>query len=135
MTKFFAAIILSSLFLSCTDTKKQEKELLDQVIAVHDKVMAKESQMMENKMQLDTMLKKASVPEEKQSIAVTSASLEQTDNAMEDWMHKFDAENKGKSHEAVMAYLSDQKKQIDSIAKQFDAAIAASDNFIKVHKR
>ena len=109
--------MLSLALFSCTDPKKQEKDLMDQVIGVHDKVMAKESQLMKNKMQLDTMLKASIVPAAKTSINSMVQSLDHTDANMEDWMHKFDAENKGKSHEEIMTYLTDQKKQIDNINK------------------
>ena len=127
--------MLSLALFSCTDPKKQEKDLMDQVIGVHDKVMAKESQLMKNKMQLDTMLKASIVPAAKTSINNMVQSLDHTDASMEDWMHKFDAENKGKSHDEIMTYLTDQKKQIDRIEKQFDTAVAASDTYIKSHKR
>jgi chromosome condensin MukBEF ATPase and DNA-binding subunit MukB len=57
--------------------------------------------------------------------------LDNTNTKMEDWMHKFDAENKGKSHEQIMTYLADQKKQIKDIDKQFDSAIAATNTYKK----
>lgn len=135
MKNILTALLLSCLIWSCTDPKKQEKELLDKVIAVHDKVMAKESQLMKNKMQLDTMLKAVVVPDAKQSMTNMIRSLDSTDANMEDWMHKFDAENKGKSHEEIMTYLTDQQLKIDTIAKHFDAAITASDTYIKSQKK
>lgn len=136
MKKLFAATALVMLFFSCADTKKQEQTLLNEVIAIHDSVMAKDEQVMKAKIDLDTLLKKniLSAPD-----TVTAAKLitllDSSDAKMEDWMHKFDAENKGKSHSEIMTYLEEQKKQIKAIDKNFDAAITATNNYKKTLKK
>ena len=57
MRKYIFAILSAVTLLGCADTKKQEKLLLDSVIAVHDKVMASDEQLMKNKMILDSLIK------------------------------------------------------------------------------
>jgi len=124
-------MLIGFVLFSCTDTKKQEETLLNEVIKIHDQVMAKDELVMTNKMQLDTLLKQNISPE------VTAGLTKQLDTAdahMENWMHKFDAENKGKSHDEIMNYLADQKKQIESIDKELNATIASSAKFIKQNK-
>jgi hypothetical protein len=135
MKKIFAAVSLVSVVLfSCTDTKKQEKDLFNEVIKVHDQVMAKEEVLMTNKMQLDTLIKENKKPEINAAATQMVKQLDSVDTRMENWMHNFDAENKGKSHSEIITYLTDQKKQIDAIDKQFNTTIAASSTFIKQNK-
>ncbi|RWY54167.1 hypothetical protein [Mucilaginibacter gilvus] len=131
MKKLLAAAIVSMLFFSCADPQKQEKELLDQVIAKHDSVMAKNEQVERANIQLDTLLKTGVLANNDSTATKLIKGQEEAMEKMEDWMHKFDAENKGKSHDAIMAYLTDQKKQIEAIDKDFDAVITATNNYKK----
>ena len=129
MKKLIAAAVISLLFFSCTDPKKQEKELLDQVIAIHDSVMVKDEQVMKAKIQLDTLVKKDSALNADTAAKGLLKILDKADAKMGDWMNKFDAQNKGKSHEEIMAYLDGQQKQIKAIDKDFDEAISAINNY------
>jgi thioester reductase-like protein len=134
MKKIIAAALLSIALFSCTDTKKQEKDLLNDVIKTHDRVMSKDELIMINKMQLDTLLKETKDTAFKAAAIKLATELETADAKMENWMHNFDAENKNKSHEEIMTYLTDQKKQIESIDKQLSTAITSSNNLIKQSK-
>ncbi|TSD66861.1 hypothetical protein FFF34_005520 [Inquilinus sp. KBS0705] len=134
MKKIFAAAVLSFVLFSCTDTKKQEQDLLNEVIKVHDQVMAKDELVITNKMQLDTLLKQNKAPDVNMVATGLTKQLDTADAHMENWMHKFDAENTGKSHDQVMKYLADQKKQIQDIDKELNEAIASSAKFIKENK-
>lgn len=130
MKKLLIAVLASLILSACTDQKAQEKTILDSVIKVHDKVMGSEERLMDNKMKLDTILKQAD------SAANTSAAalrkqLTMADNAMEDWMHKFDPDYKGKTDEETVAYLNDQKKQIMAIDSLVNTAINESDKYLK----
>lgn len=134
MKKIIAALFLSFIIFSCSDTKKQEKDLFNEVIKVHDRVMSKDQLIMINKMQLDTLIKQNKTPEITAEATQHSKALETADTNMETWMHDFDAENKGKSHEEIMAYLADQKKKIDAIDSSFNVTVAAASKFIKQNK-
>jgi hypothetical protein len=134
MKKLIAATLLSIALFSCTDTKKQETNLLNDVIKTHDRVMSKDELIMINKMQLDTLVKETKDTAFKAAATKLITELEVADTKMEDWMHNFDAENKNKSHEEIMAYLTDQKKQIESIDKQLSTALTSSSNLIKQNK-
>jgi hypothetical protein len=50
---------------------------------------------------------------------------------MEDWMHKFDYEQKGKSDEEVISYMNGQKKLIMAIDSQLNVAVTESSAFLK----
>ena len=134
MKKIFIAAIASLTFIACNDGKKQEKALLDDVIKLHDKVMGNDYQLMRNKMKIDTLLITAPAPQ-KTELTQLSANLVVTETAMENWMQKFDPEQKGKSHEEIVAYLNSQKKQIAIIDSQMNLAINKSSQYISQLKK
>jgi len=130
MKKHLFAAAGIALLLGCTDTKKQEKDLLNQVIAVHDKVMANDEQLMKNKMLLDSLVKNNAANINIDTAKVYLKQVDDADSVMSDWMHKFDAENKGKSHQEIMDYLEGQKKLISKIDTQINVAVAGSTKYI-----
>jgi len=120
MNKLFYIIILISIALSaCNDNKKQEKDLQKQVVDFHEKVMADDEQAMIKKLKLDTVIMQAKLAKADTTDAhKLSAALVAADDAMGNWMHKFEPDYSGKSHDDVMKYLTDQQtkvKQVDSI--------------------
>ena len=126
MKKYILTLITTFALFGCGDTKKQEKLLLDSVIAIHDKVMSSDEQLMKNKMLLDSLIKK----NPNDSARVYLKQVDDADNAMSDWMHKFDAENKGKSHQQIINYLTDQKKRITAIDSLINTAVSSSNNYL-----
>lgn len=133
MKKYIGIVLSLTILLGCADNKRQEKLLLDSVIAVHDKVMANDEHLMKNKMLLDSMVK--NIPDIKDSAKVCLKLVDDADSAMSDWMHKFDVENKGKSHQEIIDYLSNQKKKITAIDSQINSAINESDKYLNQYKK
>ena len=133
MKKFIGIALSFTILLGCADNKKQEKLLLDSVIAVHDKVMASDEHLMKNKMMLDSVIKNILTIND--SAKACLKLVDDADGAMSDWMHKFDVENKGKSHQEIIDYLSDQKKKISAIDSQIDTAISQSDKYLNQDKK
>jgi hypothetical protein len=132
MKKYAAFAFIAAIAMGCADTKKQEKVLLDSVIAAHDKVMANDGHLMNNKMLLDSLVK--SKPSVKDSTTAYLKIVDGADSVMGDWMHKFDMENKGKSHQEIMDYLEDQKKKIQAIDLQINQAVSQSDKYLSQNK-
>ncbi|NHA03036.1 hypothetical protein G7092_04480 [Mucilaginibacter sp. HC2] len=130
MKKISLVILTAVALCSCGDNKKQEKLLLDSVIAIHDKVMGSDEQLMKNKMILDSIIKKAPTTLNLDSAKLYLKIVDDADNAMSDWMHKFDAENKGKSHQEIIDYLTDQKKKIVVIDSQINKAVTISNKYL-----
>jgi len=126
MKKYVLTLTTAFALFGCADTKKQEKLLLDSVIAIHDKVMSSDEQLMKNKMLLDSLIKN----NPNDSTKVYLKQVDDADNAMSDWMHKFDAENKGKSHQQIIDYLTDQKKKITVIDSQINIAVSSSNKYL-----
>jgi len=140
MKRTVIALLISVALFGCTDEKKQEKALLDSIIATHDKVMGKDDQLMKNKMKLDTLLKTkltgvADTAEEKKQLMGLNIQLTQAEDAMENWMQKFDPDQKGKSHQQKMDYLNAQKTQVNGIDSAINAAINASSNYLNSLKK
>jgi hypothetical protein len=115
--------------LGCTDKKAREKALLDEVINVHDKVMGADEQLMKNKMQLDTLIQHGDAGI-KDSAAYYSKLLTTADDAMSNWMHKFNPEQTGKSHDEIMAYLDAQKTQVMAVDSQLTKAVTESTKYL-----
>ncbi len=130
MRKTITGILIGFILLGCTDKKTDEKSALDDVLKIHDKVMGADEQLMKNKMLLDSMVKYNSTANIKDSVYVYLGKVNRADSAMSLWMHNFDAEHTGKSHDETMAYMSDQKKQIMVVDSQLNAAIAQSGKYL-----
>lgn len=136
MKKIFLLALLVVTLNACTDNKAEEKALLNDVIKIHDKVMMADEALMKNKMQLDTISKQVSpIANDNATIKSLSKKLVDADTAMENWMHKFDPDFTGKSHDDIMNYLNQQKKQIVAIDSQIKVAVNESDNYLKNIKR
>ena len=131
-TTIFA--VLAFLVSACTDAKQQQKDALQEVLKIHDEAMAKSEQAIKGKMLLDS-LAKANSNLKNTDINKVVSDLSTADAAMEDWMHQFNADNTGKSHEQIMQYLNDQHKKVADINDRLKSAIEQSEKFISTHKK
>jgi len=118
---------------ACTDTKKQEKDALNEVIKIHDEAMANSEKAMKNKMLLDSLTKTATIDTIKAPAVIKDLST--ADKAMEDWMHQFNADYTGKAHEEIMQYLADQKKKVSQVNNQLNTAVSQSNKFLATNKK
>lgn len=131
MKKCFILILSCSILAGCKDNTKQEKDLLNDILKVHDKVMGNDEALMKNKMHLDSLLKlPAKDTAEKVNIKAIDTKLLAAEEAMETWMQKFQPDMTGKSHEEIMNYYNGQKKQIMSVDSQINAAITESNKYL-----
>jgi hypothetical protein len=126
-----ASLIMLS---ACKDTKKQEKDALNDVIKIHDEAMAKDEQAVKNKMLLDSLLKDKTITDTIKARAAVSA-LTEADRGMEEWMHQFNADYTGKSHEQIIRYLDDQKKQVNQMNQLLAKAVNQSNQVITTYKK
>jgi acetylornithine/succinyldiaminopimelate/putrescine aminotransferase len=117
-----------AILAGCADKKHQEKVLLDSVTNEHEKVMNYEGAMEKQKSILKPML---TDPALKDSAAYYSKLLDDNDNAMMDWMNKFNPDFSGKSHEQIIDYLNAQKKLVAVVDSDYRKALNASAAFIK----
>jgi hypothetical protein len=123
---FLAAVTL----YSCTDRKAEKKAIMEDVMKVHEKVMEVDGQVIANRMKLDTLITQNKIAA-KDSAAMLVKKMSAAEDAMEDWMHKFDYEQKGKADDEVITYMNAQKKLIMAIDSQLNAAVKESDIYLK----
>ncbi|MGI4020862.1 MAG: hypothetical protein ACRYFA_05095 [Janthinobacterium lividum] len=138
-------VVLLLAFSACKDNKKEEDTLEKQVMELHEKVMGQGEMAMQNKMKLDTLiLKKDSIKEvlpaldtsaENKTMRNLSSQIMQADDTMSDWMHNYNPDFKGKSHEEIMQYLEQQKKQVGQINAQYNAVIKTSNQYLLKYKK
>jgi hypothetical protein len=129
MKKISIAALLVVIWMGCTDQKSQKKAILDEVLSVHDKVMGAEGQLVKNKMQLDTLIKKQNLSA-KDTAFILRAKLMAADSVMDTWMHNFDYEQKGKSNDETIAYMKIQKKKIMEVDSQINQAVAEANKYL-----
>lgn len=140
MKKIWLLALACLAVAACSDDKAEEKKLMDGILATHDKVMATEDKAMTNKIQIDSLLKLDKfAPQDsallKADFKTQSANLKAADEAMEDWMHKFDPDYKGKSHADVMEYLNIQNKEINKIDSQLNSSVNLSTKALAKYKQ
>ncbi|WCT14994.1 hypothetical protein [Mucilaginibacter jinjuensis] len=140
MKKVWLAAFACLTVVACNNDKADEKKLMDDILATHDKVMQAEDKAMTNKIVIDSLLKvdkfaPVDAVNQKEEFKTQSAKLSAADEAMENWMHKFDPEYKGKSHDDVMKYLAEQKKQIMHIDSLLNTSITQSTQVLSKYKK
>jgi hypothetical protein len=129
MRKITIILLSALMFAACGNKGDQKKALLDSVLAVHDKVMGAEDQMMKNKHLLDTILQKND-PSSKDTASLLIKKIALADSAMDNWMHNFDYEQKGKPEEETIRYMELQKKAIMAIDSQLNKVVDESNKFL-----
>lgn len=136
MKKILIATFIGLSLSACNNDKKQEESLKDDLLKVHDKVMAHDDQLMKNKMQLDSLIKlPAKDTAEKVNIKAIDLKLTAAEDAMETWMSNFKPDFVGKSHDDIMKYYKDQQKGIMSVDSLMNAAITESSKYLSNIKK
>lgn len=131
MKKLLIVTIIGLTLSACTDAKKQEEDIKSDLLKVHDKVMGSDEALMKNKMQLDSLLMlPAKDTAEKTNMKAIDIKLQASEEAMETWMNNFKPDFVGKSHDDIMKYYSDQKKQIMAVDSQMNVAIKESSAYL-----
>jgi hypothetical protein len=135
MKRFPLLALFALFFCSCADNTQQEKNLLNDILKVHDKIMNQDEILMKNKSRLDSLLK-APVKDtaEKTNIRGIAIRITAAEEAMETWMGKFQPDMTGKSHDEVMKYYGDQKKEVTAIDSQVNLVIKESNQYFTTHK-
>lgn len=132
MKKLSVMLLASMILAACSDNKKQEKELLNNILKIHDKVMGKDEALMKNKMTLDSLLKlPLKDTAEKTNMKAVELKLKAAEEAMEIWMQKFDPDiiNK-KQHDEIVKYFNEQEKSIKSVDSLMNAAVNESFQYL-----
>jgi hypothetical protein len=136
--------LLAITFFGCKP-KGEYKEKRAEVIKYHDAVMADAGNVADKQMRLSDMLKnlaslKAKNPmldtlKERDSILAVQTRLSKADDAMNDWMHKFEPDVTGKSNSDAIAYFEAEKLKIRRIDSLYKQEISFADSYLSKFKK
>lgn len=131
---FIVAFTLS--LYGCNNEKKQQDELYEEVMAIHDEVMPQMSTLMK----IEKNLKAQVELNLNDSLAIDSAKLDllnevsnkvkKANESMMDWMHNFKQVEDGTPHGEVMKYLKEQKESISKVKDEMIAAKKEGEKYI-----
>ncbi len=137
-------ILLTVIVQSCLpgeDYSTIRREVLD----AHDKTMMDAELAVKNGMELDMWadkldsLKKqkiiADTFKERQQINDLRKKLDNVDQQMNEWMHKFDADVDGKSNKEAINYFKYEKKKLQSLDSLYKEALAESNIYLSKFKK
>lgn len=128
--------LLALVLTGCKNAQKDEIAIQKEVLAIHDKVMGDDQKLEDNKMKIDTLIKKAdSLKINKKEATDYSNMLNQTQEQMSDWMGKLDIDNTGKNHDDIMKYWEAQKMAGEHIDSLYTAALSKSDIYLQNIKK
>lgn len=134
-TKILIALLFVMSALSgCKDEKAEEKAGMDAVIKVHDKAMGNSEIAQKYKSQLDSLIKTGTDTAKVKTIIQLRDQVNKADEAMEDWMHKFNPDFTGKSHTEIMDYLKAQQAQVQKVDSLLTVANKAAGTYLSSAK-
>jgi hypothetical protein len=124
MKKVITLISFVVLFQNCGEKKNTEQvsdSSVESIMAVHDGLMAKMSEMMSLQTSLDSLAK---ISADSVNLKSLSHDLQLSDNAMSDWMsgYSLDSVNEKKGDD-LKAYLETQSKKISEVKSVTDSSI------------
>lgn len=135
---------MATSFCGCKPTA-DFKEKRTEVIKYHDVVMADAGNVADKQLQLGDMLKnlaelKRKYPvidtiKEKDSILYVQQRLNKAEDAMNDWMHKFEPDVTGKSDEQAISYFESEQLKIKHIDSLFKQEISFADRYLSKFKK
>ena len=144
MNKFITALALAIGAVACTPGANYKTER-DEVMKFHDVVMEDHGKLVDNQMKLDTLMKtlpalfkknpSMDTLKEKKAIVETQVRLDQAEELMNDWMHKFEPDITGKSNDEAVAYFKAEHVKIGKIDSLYKAEIKASNAYLQKFKK
>ncbi|WP_442591664.1 hypothetical protein ACSBL2_10605 [Pedobacter sp. AW31-3R] len=134
--KLFPAVwIIAVMAVSCKPTSDYKAER-DEVMKIHDVVMADNGVLVANEMKADSLLKdlpglKKKYPDldieaEKAALNATLQRLKNAEDRMNDWMHNFEPDVTGKSDEDAVQYFRNEKVNIQKLDSMYKMEIKSS---------
>jgi len=125
-----SVLILAFLFFSCESKQKEVEKLKSETIAIHDEVMPKMDDIMKLKRSLK--LKRDTVSaEDKANIQDMIIALEESDEAMMNWMRNYDPRMQDMTDTEKIEYLTQQKAAISEVSEKMKKSIAEAEEFVK----
>ena len=143
--KHFGALLLvlicAGLILSCK-SERNYKAVREEVIDIHNDVMADGEQAARYRMIMDSLSKiKIMVNTDHQPVADTTADhkkistliakLDQAENHMMEWMQRFEPDTEGKSNTEAIQYFEGEKIKIKKLDLEYKTVLKTSATYLK----
>ena len=144
MKKSIFFLFVPFLIQSCNSSGSY-KDVMDEVLKVHDKVMMDSELAIRNRMKLDTL--SSNLPglvktkpnldtlQASKKITQLKAELDTADSKMNAWMRGFEVEPGKRSNDEAIAYYKEEEKKIKALDNLFQKAIKESDDFLNEIKK
>ncbi len=106
---------------------EKQKQLVAEIMVVHDEVMPMMNKIEEIQKQLRTELPKIKDNVLKNKVLSSLSGLESADKAMYDWMDNYKAEPEPS---IAMQYFTEEKVRVDAMAEKVKSAIANAESLL-----
>lgn len=134
---FFASLIMAACGPGKAEREqKQQDELAKEVIGIHDEVMPKMGDLVKLRKRLKEKVNVWTAETGKDHTADIAtaqkqiADLDAADKGMMDWMHEYNGGQGLYDHDALMAYLNEEKTKITVVKENMNAAMNAAQKFL-----
>lgn len=128
MKKLQFLFLLFSLigFIGCNEGNDEVKKLEDEVMAVHDEVMPKITDLFSAKKELEIALKNGA-----DSVTVFSLlkDLDSADESMQMWMEEYEMPDESLDKALKLSYLNEEKGKITKVKESILASIEKTTQF------
>ncbi|MFW0718562.1 hypothetical protein [Pedobacter sp. N23S346] len=143
--KHFGALLLvlisAVLILSCK-SERNYKAVREEVIDIHNNVMADGEQAARYRMILDSLSKiklkvntdhqlATDTTADQKKISMLIAKLDKADENMMEWMQRFEPDTEGKSNAEAIQYFEAEMIKIKRLDLEYEAVLKASDTYLK----
>ncbi len=123
-----------ALTIGCNDDKKaDESKINKEIMAVHEEIMPKMSEINRLKRQLGRYkdLVSEDNAEMKDSLINTILMLSKMEDGMSDWMDHYKYPNPDVTHEEMIKYLTGQRDSVKHLSDDIYMSIAVANGFLK----
>jgi hypothetical protein len=137
-------ILLIIVAVAACKPQTDYKEKRDEVIKIHDVVMADQGKVVSREIQITSMLKdlkglkarnsRLDTLAERDSLVAIHTRLSKADESMNDWMHQFEPDVTGKSNEEAVKYFESEKLKIQKVDTLFKQEIKSADAYLSKFK-
>lgn len=134
-------LISAVLILSCK-SERNYKVVREEVIEIHNNVMADGEQAARYRMILDSLSKiklkvntdhqlATDTAADQKKISMLIAKLNKADENMMEWMQRFEPDTEGKSNAEAIQYFEAEMIKIKRLDLEYEAVLKASDTYLK----
>jgi hypothetical protein len=130
MKKIFYALCFAIAMQGCKP-EVNYKAVRQEVITLHDQLMADEGRAMNAKMTLDTLALKPGAANMRNDIAALGSKLTFASDEMSKWMENFTSDVTGKSNAEAVAYFEQEKVKVKKLDSLYKTALSQAAIYLK----